>query len=62
MANDLGLFERYLTYPSAVPDYRAGRSHGSFCTTLQRAGFDLGVPEVIEALRPVVARRLPGLR
>jgi lipoate-protein ligase A len=62
VANDVGLFERYLTYPSTVPDYRAGRSHGAFCTTLRKAGFRLSTRDVIAALDPVVARELPRLR
>lgn len=28
---DLSLLERYLAFPSEVPDYRAGRSHLDFC-------------------------------
>lgn len=62
VANDLGLFARYLTYPSAVPDYRGGRSHEAFCTTLRGAGFRLEVDDVIAALEPLVARALPALR
>jgi lipoate-protein ligase A len=60
--NDIGLFARYLTYPSSVPDYRAGRGHDAFCTTLRRAGFAAGTREVIAALEAVVARELPRLR
>jgi len=62
VANDIGLFTRYLTYPSKVPDYRGGRGHEAFCTTLQRAGFALQAADVIAALEPVVVRRLPALR
>jgi lipoate-protein ligase A len=62
VANDIGLFDRYLTYPSSAPDYRAGRGHGAFCTTLRRAGFALQVGDVIAALERVVACGLPSLR
>ncbi len=62
VANDIALFGRYLTYPSSVPDYRAGRSHDAFCTTLQRAGFPLRAGDVIAALERAVACRLPSLR
>ncbi len=62
VANDVGLFARYLTYPSAVPEYRAGRAHETFCTTLQRAGFDVSTRDVMAALEPVAARELPLLR
>jgi len=62
VSNDTGLFGRYLTYPSSVPDYRAGRSHDAFCTTLARAGYAVEVAEVVAALERVVACRLPSLR
>ena len=33
---DLSLFTRYLSEPGRAPDYRAGRSHERFCTTIRR--------------------------
>ncbi len=62
VANDIGLFDRYLTYPSSVPAYRAGRGHAAFCTTLRAAGFALQVRDVTAALEPVVADKLPLLK
>ncbi len=62
VANDIGLFGRYLTYPSSAPDYRAGRGHDAFCTTLRRAGYDVQVTDVVAALERAVACRLPSLR
>ena len=59
---DLSLFSRYLTYPSVVPDYRQGRDHEAFCTSLAREGYDLPVSRVMEALGAVVGRRLPLLK
>lgn len=38
---DVELFERYLAMPSRVPDYRNGRRHRDFVTTLHAAGLDL---------------------
>lgn len=35
VAADTDCFERYLRFPSAVPDYRAARSHANFCGTLK---------------------------
>lgn len=32
-------FEKYLKHPSKEPDYRNGRSHSDFVTSLQEAGF-----------------------
>jgi len=59
--NDRGLFVRYLHYPSRVPDYRRGRGHGEFCTTLAREGYAVGVPRVMESLERVARARLPLL-
>ena len=56
--NDLSLFDRYLRYPSKVPDYRKGRGHLDFCTNLRLAGYPLSVAEVIAGLEPVVREKL----
>ncbi len=60
--NDPAEFERYLAFPVRVPDYRGGRSHREFCTTLAAAGHALSVAQVCTALQAVVAERLPELR
>jgi lipoate---protein ligase len=62
VSNDLSLFTRYLAMPSRVPDYRAGRTHEDFCTTLRREGHSLSVADVMKALKEVVDVRLPVLR
>jgi lipoate-protein ligase A len=62
VSNDLGLLERYLRFPSRVPDYRQGRRHEEFCTTLRVEGCPVTVEQVIAAVRGVVEARLPRLR
>jgi len=47
---DSTLFERYLPYPSRAPDYRKGRSHKEFVTTLREAGYTVSCEEVAAAL------------
>lgn len=37
VANDLALIDRYLKHPSQEPDYRRGRSHREFLTTINHA-------------------------
>jgi lipoate-protein ligase A len=59
---DLALFERYLSFPSRVPEYRRQRGHLEFCTTLRREGCVSSVTEVLEAVRQVVETELPRLR
>jgi lipoate-protein ligase A len=59
--NDLALFDRYLRFPSRVPDYRRGRGHSEFCTTLAREGYAVPAARVMETLERVVRERLPRL-
>jgi lipoate-protein ligase A len=53
---DLAIFSRYLRYPHRVPDYRRGREHEAFCTTLAREGFKVPVSRIAAEL----AANLPG--
>jgi lipoate---protein ligase len=62
VSNDISLFTRYLAMPTKVPEYRKGRAHEEFCTTLAREGCTASVPEVMAALARVVEGRLAGLR
>ena len=62
VSNDIALFTRYLAMPQKVPEYRRGRSHEEFCTTLEREGHAFGTAEVIRSLQKVVSARLPLLR
>ena len=62
VSNDLSIFSRYLAMPARVPEYRAGRAHEDFCTTLVREGYSLSVSDVMKVLKEVVDVRLPALR
>lgn len=48
---DLLLLERYLPFPSRAPDYRQGRPHREFVTTLAQAGFPIAPEAVAAALK-----------
>jgi lipoate-protein ligase A len=37
---DLELMDRYLKFPANTPEYRRGRGHSEFCTSLTRLGID----------------------
>jgi lipoate---protein ligase len=62
VSNDVSMFARYLLHPHAEPDYRQGRDHGTFCTTLRAEGHDLDPAPIIARLEPIVGRRLADLR
>jgi lipoate-protein ligase A len=47
---DLSLVGKYLAHPSREPEYRRGRSHGEFLTTLQDAGTVTHAAELCEEL------------
>jgi len=58
VCNDISLFTRYLAMPVKVPEYRRGRTHEQFCTTLAREGYNGSVNDVREALQETVEARL----
>ena len=60
--NDPAEFERFLAFPRRVPDYRRGRGHAAFCTTLAAAGYPHRAPQVAALLHAAVASRIGGLR
>jgi lipoate-protein ligase A len=46
-AEPTSTFERYLKHPLKEPDYRKGRSHSDFVTSLQKEGYCLSANEII---------------
>ena len=46
VSNDLTLLDRYLRHPPREPDYRGGRSHKDFCTTLTELGLRVDMREL----------------
>ena len=60
--NDPAEFERFLAFPRQVPDYRRGRHHAAFCTTLAAAGYPYRAAQVAALLQTAVAARIGGLR
>jgi len=47
---DLTLFEKYLLNPKRQPDYRKGRNHLQFCTSLWEEGYKLDKKLIIKEL------------
>ena len=60
--NDPSEFERFLAFPRQVPDYRQGRGHAAFCTTLAAAGYPFRAAQVAAFLHTAVAARIAHLR
>ena len=60
--NDPAEFERFLACPRQVPEYRRGRAHAAFCTTLAAAGYPYRAPQAATLLHGAVAARIGGLR
>jgi lipoate---protein ligase len=53
------LMERYLRPPRRQPDYRLGRSHAEFVTSLAAAGYPLAMPLLQAAIADALAAILP---
>jgi len=58
VSNDLGLMDKYLRHPPREPDYRGGRGHGEFCTTLTGCGLTVGMDELIRLIEAELMDRL----
>ncbi len=58
VAFDVGQAERYLRHPSREPEYRRGRPHRKFLTTLAGEGLSLGSEAVARALGVSLRERL----
>jgi lipoate-protein ligase A len=56
--SDLSLIGKYLAHPPREPEYRAGRSHEDFCTTLKKAGYSVCAEEIAGEIGRELARRL----
>jgi lipoate-protein ligase A len=48
---DMSIFERYLKHPGREPDYRRGRAHKDFITSLHNEGCAIPTAEAIETLK-----------
>lgn len=45
VSEDINLISKYLKHPSKEPDYRKGRSHSEFVTSLHKEGYSISVSE-----------------
>ena len=58
---EIGLFDRYLEFPDRVPEYRNGRTHTEFCTTLRAAGSHESTEVLASRLAAGLGSRLTSL-
>jgi lipoate---protein ligase len=58
VSDDLGLMDRYLRHPPREPEYRGGRGHGEFCTTLRERGLTVGTGELAGLIEAELRRAL----
>jgi len=56
--NDLSLLDRYLRHPPREPDYRRGRGHSDFCTTLKELGVSIDTRELSVLVESELRNRL----
>jgi len=50
LSEDTSLFAKYLRHPGREPDYRAGRSHDEFVTSLSNEGYSIDSQQLKEKL------------
>lgn len=60
VSEDPGLFEKYLRHPRREPDYRTGRSHSEFVTSLKAEGYELTPGVLIPAIELKLHEYLSG--
>jgi lipoate-protein ligase A len=61
VSNNLDIIDRYLKHPSKEPEYRRGRSHREFLTTICREYPDMTVEIVKSRIDDLFPRRIPEI-
>lgn len=51
VSEDIDVIAKYLQHPSKEPDYRAGRKHQEFVTSITEAGYPLSISQIIKSLQ-----------
>lgn len=61
VSNDLQLLERYLKHPSKEPDYRQGRKHRDFVTTIRQEYPEIPFQTIKGMLDETLLKRIPEI-
>ncbi len=56
---DIQIFDRYLKHPKKEPDYRNGRKHQDFITSLWEEGYRIDKEDLISALKHDFSKKIP---
>ncbi|HEB31716.1 MAG TPA: hypothetical protein ENI15_12705 [Spirochaetes bacterium] len=56
---DMGLIDRYLKHPDKEPDYRRGRPHKNFLTSLLKEGYNIDKGRLLSDLLGELGKRNP---
>jgi lipoate---protein ligase len=51
VSEDIGMIEKFIKHPPKEPDYRKGRSHRDFVTSLHELGFEVPINDLAETLK-----------
>jgi len=49
---------RYLKHPTREPDYRSGRKHEDFVTSIHLAGYPLTIKEISDKIRDILGKKI----
>lgn len=61
VSNQLDIIDRYLKHPSKEPEYRRGRTHQDFLTTIAREYPEITVEFVKTAVDTLLPKRIPEI-
>lgn len=53
---EVSSISKYLKHPTSEPDYRKGRPHEDFVTSLQKEGYQISENEVYSAIKEAISR------
>jgi lipoate-protein ligase A len=59
VAEDIANIAKYIRHPAKEPDYRKGRPHSEFVTSIREQGYDLSVESLLIELEKGMRNLLP---
>lgn len=58
VSEDINLIAKYLKHPAKEPDYRKGRNHHDFVTSIREAGYPLTSSQIITSLKSELEKEI----